>query len=291
MKNDRQSRARGGGDGLKSGEGGGAGERVKPGAGDKANERVWAGGDSDAGDVFKRSWGEDRLSALESRLGFGFTDRARALSALTHRSFLHEHRDWAGIADNERLEFLGDAVLDLAVGMRLMCLYPKANEGALSHMRAEIVDERGLSQVARRLGLGVLLRLGRGEALSGGSDKPSLLADAMEAVFGAVFLEAGIDEVLRLVDLHFAPNFARVRPGEVGGDYKSRLQELTQGKSKVTPSYRVVSAEGPDHAKTFRVEVEVAGVVLGRGEGASKKAAEQAAARQAHDALMAEQGR
>ncbi|MBQ4334310.1 MAG: ribonuclease III [Myxococcaceae bacterium] len=234
---------------------------------------------------------DERLDKLERRLGFAFADRARALSALTHRSFLHEHRDGAGATDNERLEFLGDAVLDLAVGMRLMSLYPTANEGALSHMRSEIVDERGLSQVARWLGVGELLRLGRGEVLSGGSDKPSLLADAIEAVFGTVFLEAGIEEVLRLVERHFAPLFARVRPGEVGGDYKTRLQELTQGRSKVTPSYRVVSAEGPDHAKTFRVEVEVAGVVLGRGEGASKKAAEQAAARQAHDALMAEQGR
>ncbi len=281
MKNDRQSRARGSGDGLKAGGGCGGGERVRPGAG------VQAGSGADAGRGLKED--DERLDKLERRLGFAFADRARALSALTHRSFLHEHRDGAGATDNERLEFLGDAVLDLAVGMRLMSLYPTANEGALSHMRSEIVDERGLSQVARWLGLGELLRLGRGEVLSGGSDKPSLLADAIEAVFGTVFLEAGIEEVLRLVERHFAPLFARVRPGEVGGDYKTRLQELTQGRSKVTPSYRVVSAEGPDHAKTFRVEVEVAGVVLGRGQGASKKAAEQAAARQAHDALMAEQ--
>lgn len=230
---------------------------------------------------------EALIDALERHLSFRFSDRARALSALTHRSFLHEHRDWAGIADNERLEFLGDAVLDLAVGIRLMRLYPQASEGELSHMRAEIVDERGLAEIARNLELGKLLRLGKGEALSGGARKPSLLADAMEAVFGAVFLETGIERVLELVDRHFRPLFERVSPGAGGGDFKSRLQEMTQAQMKVTPRYHLISSDGPDHAKIFCVEVEVDGVVLGRGEGRTKKEAEQAAAHQACEHLLA----
>lgn len=230
---------------------------------------------------------EARINALENCLSFRFSNRARALCALTHRSFLHEHREGEGVADNERLEFLGDAVLDLAVSIRLMRLYPEASEGELSQMRAEIVDERGLAEIARNLALGRLLRLGRGEALSGGAQKSSLLADAMEAVFGAVFLETGLESVLQLVELHFRPLFERVTPRVGGGDYKSRLQELTQAQMKVTPHYHLISADGPDHAKIFCVEVEVEGVVCGRGKGRSKKEAEQASAREACERLLA----
>lgn len=231
---------------------------------------------------------EARIDFLEAQLSFRFADRALALAALTHRSFLHEHRQGGGVVDNERLEFLGDAVLDLAVGMRLMRAYPRATEGELSHMRAEIVDEKGLAEIARNLGIGALLRLGRGEARSGGAQKPSLLADAVEAVFGAVFFESGLERVLELVDLHFRPLFARVAPGAGGGDYKSQLQEWTQAQMKVTPHYRLISAEGPDHAKCFCVEVEVDGMVWGRGEGRSKKEAEQASAHEAFDRLRAQ---
>ena len=230
---------------------------------------------------------EARLMRLEQRLPFHFTDRLRALSALTHTSYLHEHRGaGSGVTDNERLEVLGDAVVDLAVGLSLMRRFPQASEGELSHMRAAIVDERGLAEVARGLGLGELLRLGHGERLSGGGRKPSLLSDAMEAVFAAVVLEGGLTAVQPLIEARFAPLFERVAPGDAGGDYKSQLQEWTQAALKVTPRYRLVAAAGPDHAKTFRVEVEVGGHASGSGEGRSKKEAEQAAARQALAALQ-----
>jgi ribonuclease-3 len=233
--------------------------------------------------IGKSKGDQKRIDALEALISFRFSDRSQALTALTHRSFLHEHKAQRGIADNERLEFLGDAVLDLAVGILLMRRYPSATEGELSHMRSEIVNEKGLCAIARQLDLGDLLRLGRGEALSGGQHKPSLLADTLEAVFGAIFLEGGIETVLELVERHFQPLFQGVVTGRADGDYKSKLQEWTQAELKVTPCYRLISADGPDHAKCFHVEVEVSELVWGHGTGKSKKEAEQAAAREAFE--------
>jgi ribonuclease-3 len=226
----------------------------------------------------------DPVEALESMLGVGLPDRAVALAAVTHKSYANEHRDEA-VLDNERLEFLGDAVIDLAVSQRLMERFPDAREGDLSKMRASVVDEQGLADMARALDLGALLRLGRGEELTGGRRKSSLLADAMEAVVAAVYLAAGLGPVLALVDRFLGEAFARASQGTLDRDFKTQLQELSQSRQRASPRYRVISEIGPDHEKTFEVEVDLRGEVLGRGSGRSKKDAEQAAARVALEAV------
>jgi ribonuclease III len=227
----------------------------------------------------------DPVTALEHHLGLTLPDRALALAAITHKSYVNEHRDEVGLRDNERLEFLGDAVIDLAVSHRLMARFPGAREGELSKMRAAVVDEQGLSEMARALALGELLRLGRGEELTGGRQKASLLADAMEAVIAAVFLQSGLPPVLQIVDRFLQDAFARAAAGTLDRDYKTQLQELSQNRFRATPRYRVIAERGPDHSKTFEIETDLRGEVLGRGEGRSKKDAEQAAAKLALDVL------
>jgi ribonuclease-3 len=227
----------------------------------------------------------DPVETLLGRLGIRLSDHAVALAALTHKSYVNEHRAEEGLADNERLEFLGDAVIDLAVSHRLMERFPTAREGELSKMRAAVVDEQGLSEMARTLDLGALLRLGRGEELTGGRQKASLLADAMEAVIAAAFLEGGLAPVLAIVDRFLGDAFARASAGTLDRDYKTQLQELAQSRLRATPRYRVVAEHGPDHSKTFDVETDVRGEVVGRGSGRSKKDAEQAAAKLALDEL------
>jgi ribonuclease-3 len=226
----------------------------------------------------------DPVDALEAALGLRFPDRQVALSAVTHKSYANEHRDEAA-PDNERLEFLGDAVIDLAVSHRLMDRFPRAREGELSKMRASVVDEQGLADMARALDLGSLLRLGRGEELTGGRRKASLLADAMEAVVAAVYLAAGLEPVLSLVDRFLGGAFARASEGTLDRDFKTQLQEVSQSRLRASPRYRVVAEVGPDHEKTFEVEVDLRGELLGRGSGRSKKDAEQAAAKVALEAV------
>jgi ribonuclease III len=227
---------------------------------------------------------EERVADLEKRLGIGLPERGVALQALTHTSYVNEHPEEAR-AHNERLELLGDAVVDLAVCDRLMRRFPEAQEGELTRLRAAIVHEEGLATVARALGLGELLLLGHGEELTGGRDKSSLLANALEAVLGAAYLCAGMGGVLPLVDRLFGGALDRAPQG-AERDYKTALQELVQGRLKTTPRYRVVREQGPDHRKTFLVEIEAAGERLGTGEGKNKKDAEQAAAREALDRLL-----
>jgi ribonuclease III len=227
----------------------------------------------------------DAVGQLEARLGVRFADRGLALAALTHKSFVNEHRG-EGLSDNERLEFLGDAVIDLAVSHRLMARFPEAREGDLSKMRAAVVDETGLAEMARDLELGALLRLGRGEELTGGRRKASLLADAMEAVVAALFLGSGLESVLELVDRFLGHAFQRAAAGTLDRDFKTQLQELAQSRFRATPRYRVVAEHGPDHSKTFEIELELKGEALGRGRGRSKKDAEQAAAKLAMDELV-----
>ncbi|HLV61024.1 MAG TPA: ribonuclease III [Fredinandcohnia sp.] len=226
---------------------------------------------------------KDRVSALGRRLGIRFRDPVLARQALTHKSWTNEHRD-SGLGDNERLEFLGDAVLDLAISERLMARFPEAPEGVLSKLRAAMVDEESLSAVARRIGLGELLYLGRGEEASGGRDKPSLLADAFEAVIAAVYLHGGLKAVFRVVDRLFAEAFSEAEAGTVDRDFKTRLQEEVQRRHLPLPVYRVVEERGPDHAKTFVVEVQVGEAVF-RSEGRSKKWAEQLGAKAALAAI------
>ena len=228
----------------------------------------------------------ERVARLAERVRAPLADRATALAAVTHKSWVNEHRG-EGAEDNERLEFLGDAVIDLLVSEYLMVALPTAREGDLSKLRAAVVDEAGLAGMARALQLGELLRLGRGEELTGGRDKASLLADAMEAVIAAVFLDGGLAAVHRLVDPFLEEAYARAASGSLDRDFKTQLQELAQARHRSSPRYRVVAELGPDHSKTFEVEVELRGEVLGRGSGRSKKDAEQGAARVAVEALAA----
>jgi len=221
---------------------------------------------------------EERLTSLEQRLGLSFTVKDLALTAVTHKSYCNEHKDLP-LEDNERLEYLGDAVVDLAIGHRLMERFPKANEGELSKLRALIVNEEGLGRLARALGVGEVLLLGRGEELTGGRDKVSLLADAFEAIIGALYLSDGMTAVMHFIDRVFAEALDGVAVGRQGQDYKSLLQEEGQSLFKVSPRYRVVGETGPDHEKIFEVEVSIGPETFARSTGRSKKEAEQAAAK------------
>lgn len=223
--------------------------------------------------------------ALEQLLGFPFLDPLLPLSALTHKSYVNEHRELSG-THNERLEFLGDAVVDLAISHRLMERFPAAPEGELSRLRALLVNEEGLSRVARAMGLGALLLLGRGEELTGGREKDSVLADALEAVIGAIYLSRGLGAVLGFVDARFAQVLAGVAEGKSGLDWKTRLQERAQEQFKLSPRYKVFAESGPDHAKQFEVEVFIGETAYARASGRSKKEAEQAAAQKALGVLV-----
>jgi ribonuclease-3 len=223
------------------------------------------------------------VAALEARLQVELSDKAMALVALTHRSYRHEHKDECP-SDNERLEFLGDAVVDLAVTDRLMARFPQAPEGELTRLRALIVNEEGLATVSRRLQLGELLLLGRGEELSGGRDKSSVLADAFEAVIGAVYLCNGMPVVLAFVDRAFSEVLDGVAAGR-GKDYKSMLQVDAHLRLKAVPRYRVVSETGPEHQKIFEVEVSIGAEIFARSIGRSKKEAEQSAAQKTLEQL------
>jgi len=203
---------------------------------------------------------------------------------LTHRSYANEQRGETSV-DNERLEFLGDAVLDLAVGHQLLVDHPHADEGELSRLRAELVSAPSLARMARQLGLGECLLLGRGEDRSGGRNKESLQADGFEAVIGAIFLDAGYVVAAEVVRWLFI-TYLQFENGAVEQDYKTRLQERLQAQQQ-RPDYQLAAAHGPDHQRHYEVMVTVSGRVLGRGAGSTKKRAEQDAARQALQSLDA----
>ncbi len=226
-----------------------------------------------------RDWRE-----LAERARLSFRRPELLQQALVHRSYVNEARG-QGLEDNERLEFLGDAVLNLVISEHLYHLFPGRTEGELSQMRAHLVRWDTLAAVAERLSLGEYLVLGRGEALSGGRRRPSNLVGALEAVIGAVFLDRGLPAARRLVLRLLGPELERLAAGEPVVDSKSELQRVVQSRWHQLPRYRVVEAEGPDHAKTFTVEVVLGERVLGRGRGRSKKQAELEAARQALEAL------
>ena len=219
-------------------------------------------------------------SELEAVLGYRFRDRALLERALRHASWCNEQ---TGVRDedNERLEFLGDAVLDLVVGHRLMTRYPQLREGELSVTRAQVVSEAGLSEVAGQLDIGRFLLLGKGEEKSGGRAKPSILADAFEAILAAVYLDGGFDAAQELVQRLLAQ---RIETVEFKGfyDFKTRLQETAQARLKATPTYAVVQELGPDHDKRFVVAVMIGTDEWARAVGKSKKEAEQMAAAEAH---------
>ncbi len=221
--------------------------------------------------------------ALEDRIGctveHGLLERA-----LTHRSYAYEA---GGLPTNERLEFLGDSVLGLVVTDTLYQAHPDLPEGQLAKLRSAVVNARALAEVARELGLGSYVRLGRGEETTGGRDKSSILADTVEAVIGAVYVDRGLAEADRLIHRLFDPLIAASSRLGAGLDWKTSLQELTAATGLGVPEY-VVSEDGPDHAKTFAAVARVAGVDRGAGAGRSKKEAEQEAASAAWQALRSE---
>jgi ribonuclease-3 len=219
-------------------------------------------------------------AALESALRHRFARPEHLAEALTHRSFGEG-------TNNEKLEFLGDAVLALAMADLLMARFPEAREGDLSKMRASLVNAEVLARKARELQVGRWLCLGKGEDKSGGREKPSILAAAYEALLGAVYLDGGYEPARTVVATHFATDVdAHATVGQ--RDYKTQLQELTQRLFRETPSYTLVEESGPDHEKRFVSEITIGGRRCGRGVGRSKKTAEQAAAMEALEALVRE---
>ncbi|TAL10949.1 MAG: ribonuclease III [Nitrospirae bacterium] len=222
----------------------------------------------------------DGLDEIQRRLAYRFRQPRLLLEALTHRSYLNEARG-SGEADNERLEFLGDAVLGLVVSEYLLHAFPGAAEGALSKLRARLVSEKTLARVANGIGLGEPLRLGRGETKTEGRSKPSILADALEAVIAGVYLDGGLGAATACVKAAFRDELASCDRSLAKGDPKTDLQELCQRDFGMLPQYRTVRATGPDHEKLFEVEILIRGDRYGVGTGKSKKDAEQAAARQA----------
>lgn len=222
---------------------------------------------------------EANLDALCKKLGYVFKEPRLFVEAFRHASYVNEQAD-PNLRDNERLEFLGDAVLDLAISHLLMDLFGEAEEGELSKCRAMLVDEASLSRVAAGLRLGDYLMLGRGEEQGQGRQKPSILANTMEALLGALYLDAGFERVMEVIRKLFGPSLKRLRKKETYHDFKSLLQEFTQQNFKTTPQYRLVGESGPAHDKTFRVLLLLNGDVLAKGQGKSKKEAEQNAARE-----------
>jgi ribonuclease-3 len=215
------------------------------------------------------------LASLQALVEYQFRDASLLERALVHSSAATE----GAIESNQTLEFLGDAVLDLAVSEFLLRRHPDRAEGELTRMRASIVSAKGLAEAAGRLELGRWIRLGRGEARSGGGKKANILADTYEALIAAVFLDGGYEAARRVVEVTFAKEIESADP--VGGDWKTELQELTQSRFHCTPSYSLVAVTGPDHAKHFEVAIRLAGEQIARGEGANRKSAEQMAAQEA----------
>jgi ribonuclease-3 len=221
------------------------------------------------------------LDELQRRLRYRFQNERLLVEALTHKSYLNEARR-SGEADNERLEFLGDAVLNLVVSVYLVEAFPGAAEGELSKLRSRLVSEETLSGVARRIALGGAILLGRGETLTQGRDKPSILADALEAVLAAVFLDGGLEAATECVRSVFGEELTAPDRGSMAtADFKTDLQEVCQREFETLPHYRTIRETGPDHEKMFEVEILIRGDRYGVGIGRSKKEAEQMAARRA----------
>lgn len=224
---------------------------------------------------------------LTGKLMYEFNNPDLLEESLSHSSFVNEQSS-PGNKDNERLEFLGDAVLNLIIGHILIKRYPDLKEGDLSRIRASLVNETSLAKIARKINLGAFIKLGKGEIKSDGHEKNSILADTFEAVIAAIYLDGGFDKVFNVIETHFSfllPSepFTAAIP-----DYKSRIQEIIQGKEKLTPVYSLIEEIGPDHDKTFRVMIK-AGDIVTEGIGKSKKLAEQDAARKGLEILEPDQ--
>jgi ribonuclease-3 len=225
---------------------------------------------------------KDTLDGLESRISYQFTDRELLTEAVTHPSRAGE----TNASSNQRLEFLGDAVLDLLLAQELLLQHPSWDEGRLSRSRASLVSGRALASLAAELSLGDWVRLGRGESTADGSIAPSILANAYEALMGAVFLDGGYDAARQVVAAHFAGRLDEVTSSD--RDSKTALQELTQKKYAELPTYETIKVSGPDHARVYEVEVFVQARSMANGSGRSRRAAEQEAAEQALERLSLE---
>jgi len=224
-------------------------------------------------------------AALAERLGLPVADSELLRQALIHSSYLHEHPD-AAVDHNERLEFLGDAVVNLAISEALYARHPRDDEGFLSARRAAIVSTAGLAQLAERIDLGSALLLGEGESQRGGRARPALLASSLEAMVGALYFDLGWEPVRRWLLVLARPEIEEDLPEGSLKSPKSQLQEYTQRTTGGRPMYRVVDASGPDHERTFLIEVEVDGRVVGTGTGPSRRVAETAAAVMALDTIL-----
>lgn len=221
---------------------------------------------------------------LQAQIGYRFSDAALLDEALTHRSYANEQR--RRCADNERLEFLGDAILGLVIAEALFAEDPIRPEGELSRLRSELVNAGTLAQLARQIGLGASLKLGRGEGKSGGSAKENILADAFEALLGAIYLDAGLAAVRPIILDLFARAIVEKTKQRGNSDYKSQLQEYLQSLQQTPPEYLLIETLGPEHDRVFVVEVRIPDQLLGVGRGRSKKEAEQAAAGDALSTLQ-----
>ncbi|MCB1214994.1 MAG: ribonuclease III [Deltaproteobacteria bacterium] len=224
------------------------------------------------------------LKEFEKKLGYRFRRRAWLKHALTHKSHANEQR-MPAVLHNERLEFLGDAVLELVISDLLMEHYAKSPEGEMSKIRASLVNETTLTQVANSIDLGNYLYLGKGEDMGGGREKSSLLSDAMEAVFGAIYLDRGFKKAYQVIRKFAIELFDQLDNDDFYKDYKTMLQERAQELFRTVPRYKLIRELGPDHDKTFEVSISVKNKVWGQGLGKSKKSAEQNAAKEALENL------
>jgi ribonuclease-3 len=222
----------------------------------------------------------ENLAPLEDKLGFQFKDPSVLMRALTHRSYLNENPEMS-LEDNERLEFLGDAVLDFLVGAYLYQRFPEVDEGELTSLRASLVRAHTLAGFAQTWDLGMALLLGNGEAESGGRERIPILCATFEAVIGAIYLDQGLDKVKPLVYALIEPALVTILAEQLHKDAKSEFQVWAQARFGITPHYEVVATAGPDHAKMFTVSVVVGDETWGTGEGRSKQTAAQAAAHEA----------
>jgi ribonuclease-3 len=222
----------------------------------------------------------DKLDKLQDKLGLRFQDQSLLLRALTHRSYLNENPHLV-LEDNQRLEFLGDAVLDFVVGAWLYHRFPEFSEGRLTSLRAALVRTPTLAKFARQIDLGSFLLLGKGEQVSGGRQRMPNLCDAFEALVGALYLDSGLPMVETVLDPLLEQETEAVLTSELDRDPRSHFQELSQAQWGITPRYRTLSATGPDHARTFTVAVYVDDKAYGEGQGRSKQAAARAAAKAA----------
>lgn len=220
------------------------------------------------------------LERLKKKLGVPWRDDSLLSQALTHSSYTYENRQ-NGIKNNQRLEFLGDAVLELVISDYLYRSKPDWDEGELTKLRASIVCEPSLARVATKLGLGLCLNMGKGEEKSGGRERPSILADALEALLGAVYLDQGLESAGEVAIKFLAPVIEDVLEGRLERDYKTELQEMVQQRGGEPVQYIILKEEGPDHNKTFTAGVLYKGEMAGVGTGRSKKDAEQQAAKSA----------